>query len=407
MCRRVRGHHLHHHDRGLRSHVVPVVLDPVPGVPVGRARHLVDHMEGGARAATPMLGIEEELGVPEVRRASEEAGSRAAAPPRRPAGSSALRLVELDEPDRAGRDVRQPERAAFAGDVDPHAQRAKAIAEALVDAALRRPQDCERLAALVDGVELEPHHPAQDAAAAMGRVDADDRDAGRRQHAAGDRQFEARRCPRCRRSARRRRRRSRDRPRRSVAQFARSSSRGRSLKASSPATKKSRGSPLNGRTSISMRRLWRGGLLYPRADVPDRRRERARPRPCVRDPGPHRPQRPRLRRPPGSREQPGRRRVHVRLQRRPARDHDRRRPDRARADHGRRPDPGGPAGAGAEPDLADAAHQHLHARRLAAPRRQHALPVGLRRQRRAPRRARLFLAFYLLAGVAPRSRRSS
>ena len=41
---------------------------------------------------------------------------------------------------------------------------------------------------------------------------------------------------------------------------------------------------------------------------------------------------------------------------------------------------------GPQPDLADAAVEHVHARRLAPPRRQHAVPVDLRRQRRAPHR---------------------
>src|SRR5690606_6307346 len=43
----------------------------------------------------------------------------------------------------------------------------------------------------------------------------------------------------------------------SAVQFARSSSRGRSPKASSPASKNVRGSPSKGRTSISMDGLWR------------------------------------------------------------------------------------------------------------------------------------------------------
>ena len=46
----------------------------------------------------------------------------------------------------------------------------------------------------------------------------------------------------------------------------------------------------------------------------------------------------------------------------------------------------GPAGAGPGPDLPHPAVEHVHARQLAAPGRQHALPVDLRRQRRAPRR---------------------
>ena len=57
--------------------------------------------------------------------------------------------------------------------------------------ALGGPQDRDRLSALVDAVELEPHHPAQDSLSPMGRLDADDRDAGRRDHATGDRQLEA------------------------------------------------------------------------------------------------------------------------------------------------------------------------------------------------------------------------
>ena len=83
---------------------------------------------------------------------------------------------------------------------------------------------------------------------------------------------------------------------------------------------------------------------------------------------------------------PERPRLHLRLQRRPLRDHQRSRPRRARDDHGRRAVGRGAAGAGPEPDLADAADEHVHARRLAAHRRQHALPVDLRRQRRAPHR---------------------
>ena len=299
----------------------------------------------------------------------------------------ALRLVELDEPDRAGRAVRSSEGAAIAQEVHPHPQAAEAVAEALVDAALGGPQDRDRLAALMDAVELEPHHPAQDSLAPMGRLDADDRDAGGGQHAAGDRQLEAEDAGRP------------DDPLAVVG-----GDRPIGLEGQLPVREvllawqlaegelagleevprvAAEGADVDLHAPIMAR-----GLLYPSADVPDRRRERARPRAGLRHAGDHRPERPRLPPAPGSRGEPGRCGVHVRLQRRPVRDRQRRRPGRPAADHDRRPDRRGAAGTRAESDLADAVLEHVHARRLAPSRRQHALPVGLRRQRRAPHRPR-------------------
>ena len=51
-------------------------------------------------------------------------------------------------------------------------------------------------------------------------------------------------------------------------------------------------------------------------------------------------------------------------------------------------------------DVPDDLHRHVHARRPAAPRRQHAVPVDLRQQRRGRHGPGQVHVFYLLAGVA-------
>ena len=121
-------------------------------------------------------------------------------------------------------------------------------------------------------------------------------------------------------------------------QFARSSSRGISLKATSAGLVEVPRVAAEGADVDIHAPIMAWSLLYPSADVPDRRRERAWPRACLRHAGHHRPEHPRLPPAPGSGSQPGGGGVHVRLQRRSVRDRQRRRPGRPAADHRRRRD---------------------------------------------------------------------
>ena len=222
----------------------------------------------------------------------------------------------------------------------------------------------------------------------MRGVDADGRHARGRQHAARDGQVEAEDARRSRRSDRRRRRRWRGPARRSpptgggvlVAQ---------ALREGELATesKKARGHRRTAGRRFPRRGLWRGWCSIIRADVAHRRRKRAGARPGLRHARLHRAstssssccsRRPAA--PSGEDFTYGYSAV-------PVRDHDGHRPGRAADDHGRRQTVPIPQEPGPSPDLADAADEHVHARRVAAPRRQHALPVDLRRQRRAPHRA--------------------
>jgi hypothetical protein len=81
-----------------------------------------------------------------------------------------------------------------AHDVDLARERAEPVPEAAVDRRLRRPQVRDRLAALVDVVELRAHERAQDPAAPVRREDADDGHPRRRDASARDGQLERERA---------------------------------------------------------------------------------------------------------------------------------------------------------------------------------------------------------------------
>ena len=176
---RVLGHQLHDHQPRLGPHRVPVVVDPVARVAVHRPIDLVHDVERGARAMTPALGVIEDR-VPVRGRAREEARARCpdALVDRR---KELARLAAIHEANLAARRVRQAEGGAGALDLDAGRQRGEAVAEALIDAPLRRPERRQRLAALVNVVELAPHHLAQDPAPSMRRLHAHGADPGRRQ----------------------------------------------------------------------------------------------------------------------------------------------------------------------------------------------------------------------------------
>ena len=82
------------------------------------------------------------------------------------------------------------EREAGVNRLQSCGRRRDPVAEAAVDDGLRRPERCERLAALVEVVELLAHELGEHAAAPVARHDADERDAGARRGAAGDRHLE-------------------------------------------------------------------------------------------------------------------------------------------------------------------------------------------------------------------------
>ena len=174
-----------HLDRALGADVVPVADHAVACIAGWPAVRLVEDVRGLGPAVARMLGIVEELGGPPGGRAREAPG------PLRPRGvedrrDRHLRLCPVQEAQGAGPGVRFAEGGPRTVDGEAGSQGAHAIAEALVDEALRRPQPRERLAALPHVVKLAAHELAQDAAPAVRGVDADHRHAGHRQLAAGD-----------------------------------------------------------------------------------------------------------------------------------------------------------------------------------------------------------------------------
>jgi hypothetical protein len=96
-----------------------------------------------------------------------------------------LRLGGVDDPEAAVWLERKRVPAPLAKDRDLARPRCNAVAEAGVDALLRSPQRCNRLAALPNVVELRAHHLPQHASAAVRRVDANDCDSGARDLRAG------------------------------------------------------------------------------------------------------------------------------------------------------------------------------------------------------------------------------
>jgi hypothetical protein len=89
------------------------------------------------------------------------------------------RLVTVDHPHRAARFHRRQPGDLAALDLEGSVQAGKAVAEALVDRALRRPQDRDGLLTLAGVVDEPAHHSAEDPAAPVRRADPDDRDPGR------------------------------------------------------------------------------------------------------------------------------------------------------------------------------------------------------------------------------------
>jgi hypothetical protein len=141
------GQDLGRDEGALRAPLIPVRLDPVDGRPLDLPAGLVDGEELDPIGATCLVRVVERHPVPP-------------------------RLAARDHPGRL-------EGSPFARDLEAPAERREAVPEALVDGALRGPQDRERLAARVDVVQLVAHHRAQDAAPAIGGVDADERHARR------------------------------------------------------------------------------------------------------------------------------------------------------------------------------------------------------------------------------------
>src|SRR4051812_4404120 len=100
------------------------------------------------------------------------------------------RLLRLEETDRPFGLERLRERRVLVRELDLAAEGCDAVAETSVDRLLRRPESCERLAALVRVVELSPHERAQDAAPAVCRIHAHDAHARGRDVSAGDAEVE-------------------------------------------------------------------------------------------------------------------------------------------------------------------------------------------------------------------------
>ncbi len=311
---RVRRHELDQHDLRLRSGRLPRLSDAVARVAIRLAAGLVNHVERRRRAAPPVLRIGEDLGVPVERRAREEArpARRDRVMDRREQSGC---LIGVDEADRACRLVWQAEGTAVAGQRDAGLHGAQPVAEALVDAALRGPQDREWLARFVDRVELEPHHPPQDSPSPMRRMNADDRYARRRQHAPGHGEVIAEAAGRAHDAVSVVRR---DGPI-GLEQLlpvgdvlgVRALTEGQLTGLEERLRVALEASDLDFHPPIMAR-----DLLYHPPDVPDRRRERARSRAGSRHPGDHRAQRPGLHLPPGRRRAGGRR-LHLRVQRGP------------------------------------------------------------------------------------------
>jgi hypothetical protein len=104
------------------------------------------------------------------------------------------RLVQRDRAHPTAPVERPRVRTAVPRDGDVAAPRGDAVPEAAVDRLLRRPQRRDRLAARLHVVELCAHHLAQDPAAAMRRIDADDGDARARKRAARNAEVERERA---------------------------------------------------------------------------------------------------------------------------------------------------------------------------------------------------------------------
>src|SRR5512132_2896941 len=87
------------------------------------------------------------------------------------------RLVNVDEPDPSLRLEVPVEDGAVAAELDVAAERRDAVAVAAVQRVLGCPQIRDRLAALMNVVELGSHQAPEDPPAAMRRQDSDERHA--------------------------------------------------------------------------------------------------------------------------------------------------------------------------------------------------------------------------------------
>ena len=150
-----------------------------------------EHQLAAARAAPLRVG--EGALLPPLGRAAEHPG--------RLGGDAVVdlreqpqRLVGRDEPGRARPVDRLREARVALRDLHVAGDGSEAVAEASVDAALRGPENRDRLAARMDILELGTHELPQDAAAAMRRQDSDHRRAGGTDRPAGNGQVELERA---------------------------------------------------------------------------------------------------------------------------------------------------------------------------------------------------------------------
>jgi hypothetical protein len=102
----------------------------------------------------------------------------------------AERILERKHPDLAARTWIVAEREAGPIGVHLIVRRGHPVAEPAVDRSLRRPQNCERLAARAQIVELTPHQLCEDALPAVAREHGDPGDAAGWKLPAGDGQRE-------------------------------------------------------------------------------------------------------------------------------------------------------------------------------------------------------------------------
>ena len=182
---RRRRHHLDHEELALGASIVPVGLHPVDRVALGRPIDLVEVAELGAGASPAVLAVAEGPPAPPILGPGQGSRRDGAHPlVDRREGRQRLGLVDQAHPPfRLPRP--QPGRPP-AVDLECAAQRPEAVPEALVDGALRCPQDGDGLAAPAHVIELLAHERAQQALPPMARLHADGGDTGRRHLAARD-----------------------------------------------------------------------------------------------------------------------------------------------------------------------------------------------------------------------------
>ena len=150
----------------------PVPVDRVAGGPAAELEHA--RSASGRRRARRSGGSASTRCSHQLARARERRPAAARASASQSGGRRLERLGRLDEPHAPARSSGAPNAACSRGTATSPANAARPYPKRAVDRLLRGPQRRERLAALVRVVEVGAHHRAQDAAAAMGRRDADD-----------------------------------------------------------------------------------------------------------------------------------------------------------------------------------------------------------------------------------------